>query len=152
MAKTETRFFTIHKSDAIGRFTQVNFEHLGKALGVLTKVGAKNLYLYLISNQNNYDFELKVANFANWLGDPIYDDEGVKTNKSATYRKQINDGIEQLIECGYLVQKYPGVSNIYDFHEVPQITQEVPQVTVSEKAVAADTNAEDSPPPAAFIF
>lgn len=114
MAKTDTRYFIVHKPVKYERFTQVGFKNLGKAMGKLDKVGAKNLYLYLVSNANNTDFELKVANYANWLGDPIYNEDGTKNNKDATYRNQVNKGIEQLIEEGYLVQKYPGV---FDFFE-----------------------------------
>jgi len=115
MAKQETRFITVHKEEKYDRFTQVGFNNLGAAMGILDSVGGKNLYLYLVSNANNMEFELKVANYANWLNDPIYREDGTKNdNKSAKYRKQINSGIDQLVEKGYLVQRYPAV---YDFYE-----------------------------------
>lgn len=116
MAKTETRFFSIHKPEIYDRFIQVGFDNAGIAMGKLTKVGAKNLYLYLVSNKNNFDsFELKVANFANWLGMPLFDENNVRNESlSATYRKQVNEGIAQMLQEGYLVQRFP---NVYDFYE-----------------------------------
>lgn len=118
MAKTETRWFTIHKPEKYSsgeRFTQIGFSNLGAAMGKLTKIGGKNLYLYLVSNSNGYDFELKVANYANWLGDPIYDGDGTKNSKDSTYRNQVKEGLKQLEEAGFIVQKYP---NVYDFYEM----------------------------------
>lgn len=115
MAKTETRTFIIRKQDKYDRFTQVGFENLGRAMGKLDKVGGKNLYLYLVSNANNIDFELKVANYANWLGDPTYNEDGNKdSTKDAKYRNQIKEGIKQLIEANYLIEKYP---TVYEFFE-----------------------------------
>ena len=115
MAKTETRTFIIRKQDKYERFTQVGFENLGKAMGKLDKVGGKNLYLYLVSNANNIDFDLKVANYANWLNDPVYNDDGTKNEtKDAKYRNQVKEGIKQLIQANYLVEKYP---NVYEFFE-----------------------------------
>ena len=115
MAKEETRYFITHKpSQYTERFMQVDFKNLGIAMGKLSKIGAKNLYLYLVSNADNFQFELKVANYANWLGDPIFEGDIKNEGKSATYRKQVNDGIKQLEEAGYLVEKFP---KIYDFYE-----------------------------------
>lgn len=115
MAKTEVRTFIIRKQDKYNRFTQVGFENLGRAMGKLDKVGGKNLYLYLVSNANNIDFDLKVANYANWLGDPTFDIDGNKDGtKDAKYRNQIKEGIKQLLEAKYLIEKY---SNVYEFFE-----------------------------------
>lgn len=139
MAKTETRVFIVHKPEKYDRFTQVGFKNLGKAMGKLDKIGAKNLYLYLVSNANNIDFELKVANYANWLGDPTYNADGTKNAKDSTYRNQINTGIKQLIEAGYLVQKYPGV---YDFFEegVETNNSNCNNLTDLEQSVIKETN------------
>lgn len=109
----DIRTFIVHKQSEGKRFTQIDFFTLGKAMGVLDKIGGKNLYLYLASNADNFKFEFKVANFANWLGDPMYTEEGKKIeSSSAKYRKQVNTGIEDMIKAGYLVEKYP---NVYDF-------------------------------------
>ena len=116
MAKTQTKYFIIHKPEKYDdRFVQIGFTALGIAMGKLEKKGSKNLYLYLASNANNYNFELKVANYANWLGDPAYDKNGTPiTTKMNTYSGHIKAGIEELIKEGYLVEKFPGV---YDFYE-----------------------------------
>ena len=84
-------------------------------MGRLDKKGSKNLYLYLVSNANNFSFELKVANYANWLGDPAYDKNGkANETKMNTYSGHIKTGIEEMLKEGYLVEKFPGV---YDFYE-----------------------------------
>ena len=145
MAKTDTRYFSIHKPENYNRFIQVGFDNAGIAMGKLTKVGAKNLYLYLVSNKNNYDgFELKVANYANWLGIPIYDEEGNKIESaSATFRKQVKEGIAQLIEEGYLVQRFP---NVYDFYEggVETNSSECNNQLRMEQSVSEITNSSES--------
>ena len=146
MAKTETRYFSIHKPNNYDRFIQVGFENAGIAMGKLTKIGAKNLYLYLVSNKNNYEsFELKVANFANWLGTPIFDKNGNRIESlSATYRKQVNEGIAQMIQAGYLVQKFP---NVYDFYEggISEInSSESDNQLQMKQIVSENTNSSES--------
>ena len=131
----DTRYFIIHKEDKYDRFIQVGFDNAGIAMGQLTSIGAKNLYLYLVANKNGKDdFELKVANYANWLGDPVYDEKGNKIDsKHATYRNQINTGIKQMLEKGYLVEKYKN-SGVYDFYEMGTLEQIISNEINSNKS------------------
>lgn len=170
MAKTEVRTFIIHKQDKYDRFIQAGFKNAGIAMGKLDKVGGKNLYWYLMSNANNIDFELKVANYANWLGDPMYDEDGVKNGtKSAKYRNQVKEGITQLIEAGYLIEKYPGVYEFFeggiktdnsecnknddleqivsektDFSESNKLLQSKEKIIVLKQIVSNETNLDES--------
>jgi NOL1/NOP2/fmu family ribosome biogenesis protein len=116
MAKTQTRYFVVHKPEKYDdRFVQIGYSALGVAMGKLEKKGSKNLYLYLASNANNYSFELKVANYANWLGDPAYNEDGSSNEtKMNTYSGHIKTGVAEMLKEGYLVEKFPGV---YDFYE-----------------------------------
>ena len=114
----ETKNFTIHKPEKYdGRFIQADFSNLGKVMRDLSGVG-KNLYFYLLANQNGFDFEVIVSNYSNWLGDSIYTAAGEKSkSKHDTYKKQIKNAIDDLVAHGYLVQRFP---NVYDFYEVAQ--------------------------------
>lgn len=78
-------------------------EHIEKAATALTPVGFK-LYLYLASNQNNYNGAFSSAHFAESYGCDV------KSAKTA---------FNSLIEEGYLTQS-PNQKNLYIFNELPQ--------------------------------
>lgn len=112
----ETRWINIHKKEKSQRFTQIDFETLGTAMGKLEKKGSKNIYLYLASNKDKFNFEFKVANYATWLGESVFDENGqsLKTPYDK-YTKQVREGIAELTEKGYLVEEPVG-SKVYHFY------------------------------------
>lgn len=117
MANVNTRVFTIHRTAKYNKsFVQLDYENVGVVFGKLTKVGAKNLYIYLMSNKDNYQLTMFAADYANWLG-KSYSKDGKVINESlrSAIGKQLNEGIKQLIEEGYLVEVVP--NTLYEFYE-----------------------------------
>lgn len=88
--------FITHKAGLKNNFTGINTSVLGQATGELKFCGLK-LYLYLAGNKDGFTHTLNPTVFANWMGI----DYG-KNGRSV--RKTINDGIDNLIEYGYLVR------------------------------------------------
>lgn len=79
----------------------MNLDALQQAMKTL-KGSSLKMWLYFNKNQEHYAFELSRADCLEW---------GIK--KDSYY-----DGIEELIEKGYLVQSREG-SNLYTFYELP---------------------------------
>ena len=82
-------------------YATMNLDALQQAMKTL-KGSSLKMWLYFNKNQEHYAFELSRADCLEW---------GIK--KDSYY-----DGIEELIEKGYLVQSREG-SNLYTFYELP---------------------------------
>ena len=82
-------------------YATMNLDALQQAMKTL-KGSSLKMWLYFNKNQEHYAFELSRADCLEW---------GIK--KDSYY-----DGIEELIEKGYLVQSREG-SNLYTFQELP---------------------------------
>lgn len=82
-------------------YATMNLDALQQAMKTL-KGSSLKMWLYFNKNQERYAFELSRADCLEW---------GIK--KDSYY-----DGIEELIEKGYLVQSREG-SNLYTFYELP---------------------------------
>ena len=80
-------------------YATINLDALQQAMKTL-KGSSLKMWLYFNKNQEHYAFELSRADCLEW---------GIK--KDSYY-----DGIEELIEKGYLVQSREG-SNLYTFYE-----------------------------------
>lgn len=91
-------------------FLQGDIGAIGEAAGKLKPTGFK-LYIYLLGNANDYTFELLPSAFANWQ-DGGYSENGVilDENKRRAINKSVKDGLDNLIETGYIekigVDKY----------------------------------------------
>lgn len=144
-ATEQRRKITIHKPDKyVGEsFISMSKEKAGIALGKMTKRSAVNLYIYLMGNKSNYNFELSPTVYGKWLG--FVDEKGeFLESKKPTVNDQIREGIKQLISLDYLVEKEKGV---YDFYEggIPKETltensvrdsyEKIPQENVTENSV-----------------
>lgn len=99
--------FTIHKPKAEKPFLQINESNIGKAAGILKPCGLK-LYLYLCSNENGFEWKLNATAYKKWLQ---------TESDEASVRKAIRDGLADLIENKYIIDKG---KEIYDFYEVQQ--------------------------------
>ena len=141
MASEKVRAVNIHRTQKYDtQFIQTDYDNIGVVLGKLTKAGAKNLYIYFMSNKNGYTSRLIASDYANWLGKP-YAKDGKVFDESArsTVNKQIREGLTQLIEEGYLVEVIKDVA--FEFYEYgiessesnknSDVEQKVPEVTDS---------------------
>ena len=108
--------FITHKAKLNNSFTGIHTATLGCAVGELKPCGLK-LYLYLSGNKDGFQWTLNPSAFAAWMGLNYSD-----SNTSRAVRKVINDGISDLIEKGYLVQKS---KDLFDFLE-----QKVPKKVI----------------------
>ena len=141
MASEKVRSINIHRTQKYdNQFVQIDYDNIGVVLGKLTKVGAKNLYIYFMGNKDGYTANLIASNYANWLGKPYAKDGKVfnESNRSAV-NKQIREGLDQLIEEGYLVEvTKDAVYNFYEYgtkssesDKSSHVEQIVPDVTKS---------------------
>lgn len=92
---------TVHRERATKDFLCIKNENWKEANKVLSPYGLQ-LYLYLASNADNYNFNLSQ--------EAAEQDAGIRRTTFHTY-------VNQLIEKGYLVK---GRGNCYDFYETPQ--------------------------------
>lgn len=108
--------FTIHKAKRNKSFTSIVSDNLGIAAGELKPCGLK-LYLYLAGNQDGFVWTLNPVAYASWLGLDYND-----SSTSRAVRKNINDGVSDLIEKGYLRQV---IKDKFEFLEqkVPKIEE-----------------------------
>lgn len=118
MAAEKVRVVNIHRTQKYEnkQFVQMDYENIGVVFGKLTKTGAKNLYIYFMSNKDEYCSKLIASDYANWLGCP-YAKDGVVFDESARAKinKQVREGLVQLKEEGYLVETVE--DQIFEFYE-----------------------------------
>lgn len=88
--------FVIKKSDLQGNFTGIYTPDLGIAAGCLKLCGLK-LYLYLAGNKDKMTWVMNPSAFASYLGLDYKN-----ASQARSVRKTIQEGIEDLIENGYL--------------------------------------------------
>lgn len=74
-----------------------NKDDIGIITGKLSLNGLR-VYLFLINNNLN---QFEIEDYANWL-DKDYDSN---SNKSRAIRKSLNDGIQNLLDNNYLIEK-----------------------------------------------
>lgn len=74
-----------------------NKDDIGVITGKLSLNGL-GVYLFLINNNLN---QFEIEDYANWL-DKDYDSN---SNKSRAIRKSLNDGIQNLLDNNYLIEK-----------------------------------------------
>lgn len=74
-----------------------NKDDIGIIAGKLSLNGLR-VYLFLINNNLN---QFEIEDYANWL-DKDYDSN---SNKSRAIRKSLNDGIQNLLDNNYLIEK-----------------------------------------------
>lgn len=74
-----------------------NKDDIGIIAGKLSLNGLR-VYLFLINNNLN---QFEIEDYANWLGK----DYDSNSNKSRTIRKSLNDGIQNLLDNNYLIEK-----------------------------------------------
>lgn len=77
-------------------------DNLESAMKTITKISSLKLYLYLIGNNDNYNFALSTQDVADSCGISI---------------TSAKDAVKDLIEKGFLVLRE---KKTYDFYEVPQ--------------------------------
>jgi hypothetical protein len=97
------RVFVIHREDKGGNFIAINKLNYSKAYRDMSKApAALGLYIWLVGNQDKYQFAFSPQAIENQLG--------MATNSC-------HGAVKRLIELGYLVQRNEN-SNQYDFYEV----------------------------------
>lgn len=74
-----------------------NKDDIGIIAGKLSLNGLR-VYLFLINNNLN---QFEIEDYANWLGK----DYDSNSNKSRAIRKSLNDGIQNLLDNNYLIEK-----------------------------------------------
>lgn len=74
-----------------------NKDDIGIIAGKLSLNGLR-VYLFLINNNLN---QFEIEDYANWL-DKDYDSN---SNKSRAIRKSLNDGIQNLLDNNYLIER-----------------------------------------------
>lgn len=74
-----------------------NKDNIGITVGKLSLNGLR-VYLFLINNNLN---QFEIEDYANWLGK----DYDSNSNKSRAIRKSLNDGIQNLLDNNYLIEK-----------------------------------------------
>ena len=74
-----------------------NKNDIGIIAGKLSLNGLR-VYLFLINNNLN---QFEIEDYANWLGK----DYDSNSNKSRAIRKSLNDGIQNLLDNNYLIEK-----------------------------------------------
>lgn len=74
-----------------------NKDDIGIIAGKLSLNGLR-VYLFLINNNLN---QFEIEDYANWLGK----DYDSSSNKSRVIRKSLNDGIQNLLDNNYLIEK-----------------------------------------------
>lgn len=74
-----------------------NKDDIGIVAGKLSLNGLR-VYLFLINNNLN---QFEIEDYANWLGK----DYDSNSNKSRAIRKSLNDGIQNLLDNNYLIEK-----------------------------------------------
>lgn len=74
-----------------------NKDDIGIITGKLSLNGLR-VYLFLINNNLN---QFEIEDYANWLGK----DYDSNSNKSRAIRKSLNDGIQNLLDNNYLIEK-----------------------------------------------
>lgn len=144
MANEKIRVVNIHRTQKYNtQFIQVDYNNLGIVFGKLTKDGAKNLYLYFMSNKDDYPFQLIASNYANWLG-KSYSKDGKIFDEStrSTINKQIREGLKQLLEEGYLVEVIKDVS--FEFYEYGTKSSESDKKLYVEQKVIEDTESSEN--------
>ena len=99
------KWIQVHKPRVTERFLQISHEDWMQANKTLTPFGLQ-LYLYLASNNNNYEFALSPADAEERAG-----------IKLTTFRKYMR----RLEEEGYLVWKH---GNVFDFYTSPRDPKE----------------------------
>ena len=90
-------------------------ENIENASRNLSTGGAFKVYMYLLSNKDNYTFGCSPQDISNKYGISL---------------KTAKDGINQLIEQGYLVAIN---KNTYEFYETPRTTDLEPVAEVRKK-------------------
>lgn len=144
MGAEKARVITIHRTSKYEKqFIQVDYENIGKVFGKLSKTSSKNLYIYFMRNKDGFVSTLSVSDYANWLGDP-YAKDGVILNQSirAKYNKQIREGLDELIEYGYIVGNAQGF--VFDFYEFGTKSSESNELLQEEQKVTEVTNCSES--------
>lgn len=106
-------------------FLTVYLENIKEASKNLSGEVAFKLYLYCLSNQDNYDFDYSPQHFAA--------EYGVSVDRA---RKAVNE----LISCGYWVNE--GANN-YHFYELPQNTSRIAILTEKRKVPQDDGTFRD---------
>ncbi len=74
-----------------------NKDDIGIIAGKLSLNGLR-VYLFLINNNLN---QFEIEDYANWLNK----DYDSNSNKSRAIRKSLNDGIQNLLDNNYLIEK-----------------------------------------------
>lgn len=110
---------TIHRKELKQPFLGINKDTFVEAYKNLNAT-ALALYLFFLSNKDNYTFALSPAGIAKELGMP---------------ESTCKDQIEKLIKKNYLIQRKEG-SNQYDLYETPQSDS-------TDKEAKAKKNSQD---------
>jgi hypothetical protein len=127
------RVFVIHREDKGGNFIAINKLNYSKAYRDMSKApAALGLYIWLVGNQDKYQFAFSPQAIENQLG---------------MARSSCHGAVERLIELGYLVQRED--SNYYDFYEVSTKDKELTRKTVEGEMFLFEENSAQSSAPIA---
>lgn len=90
--------FTIQKELLQPHFLGLNIDSVGIAVGKL-KYCSMKLYLYLMCNSDGFTWNMNPAAFASWMGVDYSN-----ASEARKVRRIIADGVEDLKECGFLIE------------------------------------------------
>ena len=113
---------SINKEEVLPQFMSGNIANFGEAAGLLKPCGFK-LYVYLMCNANGFQWTLNPAAFAAWQGVP----------NSRGVRKQVDDGLKDLVDNGFAQEAGLGEYEFFEKHIkveqiVPKSEQKVPEL------------------------